>query len=112
MFHLKQDRGAIVDIEFIAQFAVLCFSSDHPDLIRYTDNIRIFQALSALGIAELGLTQSQIEDLSADYLKLRFEIHYRALGMTDLLAHSSDWRPLRLRVASAWRAAISDSLES
>ena len=30
-FHLKQDRGAIVDIEFIAQFAVLCFSHDHPD---------------------------------------------------------------------------------
>lgn len=110
LFHLKQDRGAIVDIEFIAQFAVLSFSSEHPELIRYTDNIRIFQTLSALGIEALGLTQSQIEDLSADYLSLRFEIHYRALGMSDLLATSSDWRLLRLRVAAAWRAAISDSL--
>ncbi|MFZ3186679.1 MAG: bifunctional [glutamate--ammonia ligase]-adenylyl-L-tyrosine phosphorylase/[glutamate--ammonia-ligase] adenylyltransferase, partial [Pseudomonas sp.] len=39
-FDLKQDAGGIVDIEFMVQYAALAWSREHPQLLRYTDNIR------------------------------------------------------------------------
>jgi glutamate-ammonia-ligase adenylyltransferase len=44
-FDLKQDAGGIVDIEFMVQYAALAWSRAHPELLRYTDNIRILQGL-------------------------------------------------------------------
>jgi len=49
-FHLKQGSGGIVDIEFMVQFAVLAEASAHPDLTRWTDNIRILDALTQCGV--------------------------------------------------------------
>jgi glutamate-ammonia-ligase adenylyltransferase len=44
-FHLKQDAGGIVDIEFMVQYAVLAWSADCPAICEWTDNIRIIEAL-------------------------------------------------------------------
>ncbi len=41
-FHLKQDTGGLVDIEFMAQFAVLGFAHQYPELAKWSDNVRIF----------------------------------------------------------------------
>src|SRR5690606_8473873 len=46
-FDLKQDAGGIVDIEFMVQYAALAWSHHYPQLIRYTDNMRILDGLSA-----------------------------------------------------------------
>lgn len=45
VFHLKQGRGAIVDIEFMVQYAVLVWSHQHPALSEISDNIRILEIL-------------------------------------------------------------------
>ena len=45
-FHLKQDTGGIVDIEFMVQYAVLAWSQADPALLTYTDNIRILECLA------------------------------------------------------------------
>jgi glutamate-ammonia-ligase adenylyltransferase len=44
-FDLKQGRGGITDIEFMVQYAVLTWSQTLPELLVYTDNIRILDAL-------------------------------------------------------------------
>src|SRR5690606_28596463 len=44
-FDLKQDAGGIVDIEFMVQYAVLAWSCRYPELLRFTDNIRILDGL-------------------------------------------------------------------
>ena len=49
LFDLKQGRGGITDIEFMVQYAVLAWSDAEPKLLEYTDNIRILEALSAVG---------------------------------------------------------------
>lgn len=46
LFNLKQGRGGIVDIEFLVQYLVLRHACDHPDVVEWTDNIRLLQALS------------------------------------------------------------------
>jgi glutamate-ammonia-ligase adenylyltransferase len=45
LFDLKQGVGGITDIEFMVQYAVLAWSQTLPELLVYTDNIRILDAL-------------------------------------------------------------------
>jgi glutamate-ammonia-ligase adenylyltransferase len=49
-FHIKQDPGGITDIEFIVQYLVLREARHHPELVRYSDNIRQLEGLAAAGI--------------------------------------------------------------
>ena len=49
-FDLKQDAGGIVDIEFMVQYAALAWSREYPQLLRYTDNIRILEGLEEVGL--------------------------------------------------------------
>ena len=49
-FDLKQDAGGIVDIEFMVQYAALAWSWQYPQLLRYTDNIRILEGLEQVGL--------------------------------------------------------------
>lgn len=48
-FNLKHDRGGIVDIEFMVQYAVLRWAHEHPGLTRPTDTIGILEALAVEG---------------------------------------------------------------
>ena len=57
-FHLKQDQGGIVDIEFMVQFAVLAYANKHESLLTYTDNIRILDAMEELGLMDATATQA------------------------------------------------------
>jgi glutamate-ammonia-ligase adenylyltransferase len=47
LFDLKQGVGGITDIEFMVQYAVLAWSASIPELVRYTDNLRVLEQLSA-----------------------------------------------------------------
>lgn len=49
VFDLKQDGGGIVDIEFMVQFALLNAAHNAPELARWSDNIRLIEALSGAG---------------------------------------------------------------
>ncbi|SPY38349.1 glutamate-ammonia-ligase adenylyltransferase [Pasteurella canis] len=42
LFNIKTDRGGITDIEFIAQYLVLAYAPQHPELSVWSDNVRIF----------------------------------------------------------------------
>jgi glutamate-ammonia-ligase adenylyltransferase len=70
VFHLKHSRGGIVDIEFMVQYCVLAFSKDYPELLRYTDNIRILERLAKTGLIPAEKTEKVIETYR----------YYRSLG--------------------------------
>jgi glutamate-ammonia-ligase adenylyltransferase len=75
VFNLKQDRGGIVDIEFIVQYFCLAYSSKYPQLIEYTDNIRIIDAIEAVGL----LTTPEAALLRDAYIEYRSVGHRLAL---------------------------------
>ncbi len=80
-YHLKQDKGGIVDIEFIVQYGVLANVQQHPSLLTYTDNMRILD-----GFAETGLMAVEdTEKLQGIYLNYRAESHRRALQKEKLV---------------------------
>ncbi|HEY9033357.1 MAG TPA: bifunctional [glutamate--ammonia ligase]-adenylyl-L-tyrosine phosphorylase/[glutamate--ammonia-ligase] adenylyltransferase, partial [Pseudomonadales bacterium] len=48
-FHLKQDEGGLVDIEFMVQFAVLALAAEHPELLEHTATRQFIRALQQCG---------------------------------------------------------------
>jgi glutamate-ammonia-ligase adenylyltransferase len=75
VFHLKHSRGGIVDIEFMVQFSVLAWGCQNADIARYTDNIRILEALAKAGL----FTAEDAQTLMDAYRAYRSEGHKLAL---------------------------------
>ena len=98
-FHLKQDAGGIVDIEFLAQFAVLAYSHEYPSLTKWSDNVRIFAEVALLGI----WNDQVCQDLTDAYLRIRAATHQLALSEQSLLVDESLWQETRALVQSQWQ---------
>ena len=98
-FHLKQDAGGIVDIEFLAQFAVLAYAHDYTSLTKWSDNVRIFEEMATLGIWELEVC----EQLTDAYLRIRAATHQLALAEQSLLVDESLWFETRALVQHQWQ---------
>ncbi len=98
-FHLKQDAGGIVDIEFMVQYAVLAWSSEQPSLSEWTDNIRILETLRTLGLIDI----EQADQLIAIYQFYRMHSHRLALQQnTSSVIESSDFTEQRKQVEALW----------
>ncbi|WP_419812563.1 bifunctional [glutamate--ammonia ligase]-adenylyl-L-tyrosine phosphorylase/[glutamate--ammonia-ligase] adenylyltransferase [Bacterioplanoides sp.] len=80
-YHLKQDKGGIVDIEFIVQYGVLANCKAHTSLLTYTDNMRILDGFSETGLMD----KKDAEKLQQIYLNYRAESHRRALQKEKLV---------------------------
>lgn len=98
-FHLKQDAGGIVDIEFIAQFGVLANAYQFPNLTKWSDNVRIFELLAEDKV----WSAKTCEDLTQAYLAIRAKTHELALAEEKLLVDEKEWHELREQVSSYWR---------
>ncbi len=70
-FDLKQSRGSIVDIEFLVQYLILKNAHACPDIIIWTDNMRLLESLDAEGI----ITGCESERLQNAYLAMRKAMH-------------------------------------
>lgn len=101
-FHLKQDVGGIVDIEFIAQFAVLAYAHQYPALAVWSDNVRIFETLGETNLLE----KSVCEKLTKSYLTLRATMHQLALAEQKNVVDDTDWHELRTFVDNTWQRLI------
>ena len=73
---LKYGRGGIVDIEFVVQYLVLKHAAHYPDVGRWSDVVRILEALEACRI----LSSSDANSLKDAYLGLRSLVHRAAVS--------------------------------
>ena len=73
---LKYGRGGIVDIEFVVQYLVLKHAAHYPDVGRWSDVVRILEALEACRI----LSSSDANSLKEAYLGLRSSVHRAAVS--------------------------------
>ena len=64
---IKQGKGGLVDIEFLAQFLVLAHAKEHSELMNYCDNLGIFKSLLKLDLLE----KAEQQQLSHMYQLLR-----------------------------------------
>ncbi|KEQ11595.1 bifunctional glutamine-synthetase adenylyltransferase/deadenyltransferase [Endozoicomonas montiporae] len=99
LFHLKHDKGGIVDIEFLMQYAVLAYSHDHPGITRYTDNIRISESLEHSNI----ISHEQGKQLREAYKFLRKASHSRAFLNERSFIKPDLVEPFRSQVGNLWQ---------
>jgi glutamate-ammonia-ligase adenylyltransferase len=102
IFHLKQDAGGIVDIEFMAQYGVLAWSGANPNLARYSDNVRLLDDMATAGC----LSRADVAALTDAYLRERAETHRLALAQKPLTVSAAAWRSTRMTVHDLWQRLI------
>lgn len=98
-FHLKQDPGGIVDIEFMVQYGVLRWASSHGELTQFTDNVRLLETLAALELMpaqDAGL-------LREAYLAYRSAAHRASLRKVKSIVDDTEFRDLREGVRTIWK---------
>ncbi len=98
VFNLKQDRGGIVDIEFLVQYLALQGAAETPELIHFTDNIRILDAAEQAGL----LPAEDAELLRETYKTYRSLGHKLSLQELSNVISDQQLRELRAAVAAIW----------
>jgi glutamate-ammonia-ligase adenylyltransferase len=98
-FDLKQGVGGIVDIEFMVQYAVLAWSHRLPGLARWSDNVRILEALGREGIFE----QQKCNALTEAYIAFRSAAHQLSLQQQPGVVPAERFSDLRAAVTAAWQ---------
>ncbi|MEC9483191.1 MAG: bifunctional glutamine synthetase adenylyltransferase/deadenyltransferase, partial [Halomonas sp.] len=96
---LKQDAGGMVDIEFLCQYAVLAMSAETPELLTYSDNIRILETLESSG----RLSVDEVRQLREAYLTYRHVSHRNALAKQGGHAREADFHDQRQVVQALWQ---------
>lgn len=102
-FMLKQDTGGITDIEFLAQYLVLRYSSENISLTRWSDNVRIFESLAQQEI----VSEQDMQRLNHAYTTLRDEIHHRNLLNQEADVDKSRFVEERECVTQQWQRWMS-----
>ncbi|MBZ2170180.1 bifunctional [glutamate--ammonia ligase]-adenylyl-L-tyrosine phosphorylase/[glutamate--ammonia-ligase] adenylyltransferase [Marinobacter sp. F4216] len=102
VFHIKHDPGGLVDIEFMVQYLMLTHSADHPELTRWSDNIRQMEALGQVGI----LPVEDAEKLRDVFIALRSTIHRRALQNLSSKVEGDAFEAEREYVISVWKRVM------
>ncbi len=97
-FDLKQGRGGIVDIEFLVQYLVLRHAHQHPQIVRWTDNVRQLQALNEAGV----LDETAAFGLRRAYLLLRAAVHRLNLQGLASQVYDDRFEGIRSLVRRCW----------
>ncbi|KZX58170.1 bifunctional glutamine synthetase adenylyltransferase/deadenyltransferase [Halioglobus sp. HI00S01] len=98
-FDLKQGSGGIVDIEFMAQYAVLAWAAKHPQLATWPDNVRILEELQRAGL----FATDHCRALTEAYLQYRGCAHELALQQRPGVASPAWFAAQRAQVMGCWQ---------
>ncbi|MGH8131496.1 MAG: bifunctional [glutamate--ammonia ligase]-adenylyl-L-tyrosine phosphorylase/[glutamate--ammonia-ligase] adenylyltransferase [Steroidobacteraceae bacterium] len=101
-FDLKQDRGGIADIEFLAQYWVLRDVREHPPLAEFADTIR---HLESVGSAAL-VNHRVIDCLVDAYRAYREAAHHLSLEQLPAIVAAGAFAPMRAQVAAIWEQVM------
>jgi len=98
LFDLKHDRGGMIDLEFIVQFMLLAHTQQEPMLAKWTDNIRIIDAL----ISHSFLSKEEGRALQDAYRTLRGRTHELALQQQKVVIPGDQLTEQRKMVSGIW----------
>ncbi|CEA05829.1 bifunctional glutamine-synthetase adenylyltransferase/deadenyltransferase [Pseudomonas saudimassiliensis] len=105
LFDLKQDAGGIVDIEFMVQYAVLAWSCRYPELLRFTDNIRILDGLRDAGL----IASEDVQRLQEAYKAYRAAAHRLALQKQPGKTPGDQFHDYRHDIIRLWQQWLPDA---
>ncbi|MGH8135138.1 MAG: bifunctional [glutamate--ammonia ligase]-adenylyl-L-tyrosine phosphorylase/[glutamate--ammonia-ligase] adenylyltransferase [Steroidobacteraceae bacterium] len=101
-FDLKQDRGGIADIEFIAQYWVLRFACEQPPLSEFADTIRHLESVGSAALVD----HRVIDCLVDAYRRYREAVHHLSLEQQAPIVLQGPFAETRARVAAIWEQVM------
>jgi glutamate-ammonia-ligase adenylyltransferase len=101
-FDLKQDRGGIADIEFIAQYWVLRYACEQPPLCEFADTIRHLESVGSAALVD----HRTIDILVDAYRRYREAAHHLSLEQQAPIVESGPFAETRARVAAIWEQVM------
>jgi glutamate-ammonia-ligase adenylyltransferase len=104
MFDIKQERGGLVDIEFLVQYLVLLHAGQYPELTRWTDNMRLIETLNTVGL----LSRETATVLHEAFLAYRGAIHRLDLQEKPAIESRASFEDLSRRVRHIWQSVFED----
>jgi glutamate-ammonia-ligase adenylyltransferase len=101
-FHLKQDAGGLVDIEFIAQYGALLCAAEHESVLHSTATRKILLKLADCGV----LSTQQADTLFQAYRQYRELSHQLALQEHSSKIDDSLLTDTRQQVQTIWQDVL------
>lgn len=101
-FDVKQDRGGLIDIEFLTQYWVLLHAHECPDLVRRFSHATALSALATAGFIDASVA----EQLSQIYHAYLGRIHRSKLEGWGAVVPEGDFRQMRATVESCWQQVL------
>lgn len=105
-FHIKQDPGGIIDIEFMVQYLILAWAHDYPQITEQSDNIRQMESLGEAGVMD----PERASRLRAIYIAMRSTIHRRALQRQNSEIDGSAFPDERAYILQCWQEIMGETL--
>ncbi|BBG31011.1 bifunctional [glutamate--ammonia ligase]-adenylyl-L-tyrosine phosphorylase/[glutamate--ammonia-ligase] adenylyltransferase [Zymobacter palmae] len=100
---VKRMKGGLIDIEFMAQYAVLAYGARYPSLVEWTDNVRLLETMATCGI----LTSEEAQVLHRILIDYRQSVHATALLMDkDVQAQLPALDEHRATVRHIWQRLL------
>lgn len=98
-FDIKQDRGGIIDIEFLVQYLVLKHCHTHLNVQQWTDNIRISEDLEQASL----ISAAKAKLIQQAYQAYRLEVHKMALQNRAAITNNAKLIDLQQQIATLWQ---------
>ena len=99
VFNLKQDRGGIIDTEFVVQYWILAFADRHPELLDNAGTLALLGRAAAIGLVDADLAERSRQA----YRRFRQQQHLlrlNAQGSSDV--PEAGWADDRAVVTELW----------
>jgi glutamate-ammonia-ligase adenylyltransferase len=97
-FDLKQDRGGIADIEFLAQYWALRWAVRYAEVVTYSDIIRQLESLASADL----VPQATADVLTDAYRAYRQRIHHLSLEKAASVVPATEFAGTRDAVTAIW----------
>ena len=101
-FDIKQDRGGVADVEFLAQYWVLRWAGQYPALVTYSDTIRQLESVGSAALVD-HLIIDRLVDAYRGYRQLT---HRLSLAGGRAVVTAAPHAAARSMIAAVWDAVM------
>jgi [glutamine synthetase] adenylyltransferase / [glutamine synthetase]-adenylyl-L-tyrosine phosphorylase len=98
-FDMKQDRGGIADIEFLAQYWALRWADEYPPVAHWSDTIRQLESVASANL----VPQETVDVLVDAYRQYRQHGHRLSLENHPNVVDAARFNAIREPVAAIWQ---------
>jgi glutamate-ammonia-ligase adenylyltransferase len=99
IFNLKQDRGGIIDTEFVVQYWILVHANRHPELLDNVGTLALLGRAAALRLVDAGLA-TRCQDAYRRFRHQQHLLRLNAQGSSDV--PEAGWSDDRAAVLELW----------